>query len=131
MNATPSLDGRTLLVVDDSADTLELLDVILTMSGATGVTASSATAGLQEFERHHPDAVVSDLAMPNEDGFWLVHRLREALRAAGRHVPVLALTAHRSRYSASEVLGAGFDAMLLKPIDPHDLCHAIAALLQA
>ncbi len=119
--ATP-LAGMQVLAVDDESDILVSLETILTAAGATVATASSATAALERVGRGRLDVVVSDLAMPDRDGFALLR----ALRATGATMPVIALTALASAADRQRAAAAGFDLYLTKPVDPPKLVAAIA-----
>jgi CheY-like chemotaxis protein len=126
-----SLAGLHLLVVDDDPDTLDLLHDCLRACGAEVRTAGSvaqalsACAGPSRF-----DAVISDLAMPLEDGFQLLARVR-AMPPPLAHVPVIALTAHASEQDGRRALACGFQRYLSKPIDPSVLADAVAAAIAA
>jgi PAS domain S-box-containing protein len=117
-----ALVGLQVLAVDDEADILESLETILSAAGATVATATSTTAALARFDAKHPDVVVSDLAMPERDGFALLR----ALRASGATVPVIALTALAGAADRQRAVAAGFDLYVTKPIDPPSLVAAVA-----
>lgn len=126
------LGGARILVVDDEADSRELLLQLLASWGARPVGAASAREALLCASLARPDLVVSDIAMPGEDGFALVRRLRARERERGATpVPVLALTAFARPEDRRRVLEAGFQAHVAKPIEPGALCSALASLLQA
>jgi PAS domain S-box-containing protein len=122
-----ALVGLQVLAVDDEADILESLETILSAAGATVATATSATAALARFDAGHPDVVVSDLAMPERDGFALLR----ALRANGVTVPVIALTALAGAADRQRAVAAGFDLYVTKPIDPPSLVAAVARVAAA
>ena len=123
-----ALDGVRILLVEDTDDTRELLAFALEHCSAVVTTASSATEALESFRRDRPQLLVTDLAMPYHDGYWLLREVR-ALAPADR-VPAVALTAFTERYSRDQVLAAGFDAFIPKPIDPTDLCRALRQVLR-
>ncbi len=120
-----SLTGRHILVVDDDADGRSLISAVLRQAGATVTAVDSAQAALASVEQQRPDLVLTDIAMPNMDGFALQRRLRE------RHDPsemrIVALTA----FPASTVTSGEeeFDRYLRKPIDPLELTSALSQLL--
>jgi CheY-like chemotaxis protein len=118
------LDGVRLLVVDDQDDERELLAAILSYRGAHVVTADSVPAALRAIEEWHPDLLVSDIAMPGEDGYVLLRRIRE-LGTPGRLLPAIALTAHAGVQDQARALAAGFQAYLPKPIEPAELVRTI------
>jgi len=122
-----ALLGLHVLVVDDDHDARELLESVLTYCGAFVTLAASAREGVEAFRRHVPDAVVSDIAMPGEDGYWLVAQLHGLTGDAPR-VPVVALTAFGREHGPDRALSAGFQAHLCKPVDPWELCRLLARL---
>jgi CheY-like chemotaxis protein len=122
-----ALDGVRILLVEDTDDTRELLAFALEHCAAVVTTASSAAEALEAFRRDRPQILVTDLAMPHHDGYWLLREVR-ALAAA---IPAVALTAFTERYSRDQVLAAGFDAFIPKPIDPTDLCRALRQVLRS
>jgi CheY-like chemotaxis protein len=117
--------GVRVLVVDDRADSRELLAEVFDIFGAETRTASSADAALQELRSFTPDVVVSDLEMPGKDGY----RLLADLRAEGLTVPVIAATgnpaAHQLRAAA-----AGFAAFLSKPSPIDVIAAAVRSVLE-
>jgi PAS domain S-box-containing protein len=123
----PLLDRVRVLVVDDEADARDVLVAILQQAGAVASAARSATEAIEAFQRSRPDIILSDLAMPHEDGFSLLERLREL--PGGADVPVVALTAHARDEDRTKVLAAGFKAHLAKPIEREALMTAVANIV--
>jgi PAS domain S-box-containing protein len=123
----PLLDRVRVLVVDDEADARDVLVALLEQAGAVASAARSATEAIEAFQRSRPDIVLSDLAMPGEDGFSLLARLRKL--PGGHDVPVVALTAHARGEDRTKVLAAGFKAHLAKPIEREALTTAVANLV--
>jgi CheY-like chemotaxis protein len=123
-----ALDGVRVLLVEDTDDTRELLAFALEHCAAVVTTAASATEALESFQRDRPQILVTDLAMPYHDGYWLLRQVRAL--APGAAVPAVALTAFTERYSKDQVLAAGFDAFIPKPIDPTNLCRALRQILR-
>jgi CheY-like chemotaxis protein len=121
-----SLTGFEVLVVEDDPDSREAIRLTLEASGATVATAGSASEALAALAARPCDIVVSDLAMPEQSGFWLVAKIRQLFPR--RHVPVIAVTGHP--FPPDGVLRAGFDNVMQKPPDPDALCAAVAALLR-
>ena len=119
------LSGLRVLVVDDHIDTLDMMRVALEFCGAAVMVSNSAREGLQAVVRYGPDIVLSDLAMPEEDGFWLLDQVRSLRPQAGEGLPVIAVTAHARRYGYEEILRAGFDGLIRKPVDPVSLCDDV------
>ena len=121
------LDGVHVLVVDDDADAREVLMMLLERVGAVVVTADSAPAAVAAVAKERPDVLISDLGMPDQDGFDLVRQLRNDGQDA-KTLPAVALTAFVQKDDAHLALSAGFQIHLPKPVDPHDLTAAIAKL---
>jgi signal transduction histidine kinase/ActR/RegA family two-component response regulator len=126
--AARGLAGLSALVVDDEHDGKEMVSTLLTRRGVEVRTASSARQALELLDGWAPDVLISDLAMPQQDGFALIRavRLREATR--GGHVPALAFTARAAAEDRLRALSAGFDGYLAKPADPDKLLALIADL---
>jgi CheY-like chemotaxis protein len=127
MQSARSLTGYQVLVVEDDADSRNAIRLTLEASGASVATAASASEALASLTVRPCDVVVSDLAMPDQSGFWLIAKIRQLFPR--RHVPVIAVTGHP--FPADGVLRAGFDDVMQKPPDPDALCAAVAALLSA
>jgi two-component system CheB/CheR fusion protein len=117
------------LVVDDHDDTRDLFSAALHAYGAKALTARSARDALAIIKTVRVNAMVSDLAMPGEDGLWLVKQLRRLKHEEGGSIPTIAVTAHRDRYAAERVMALGFEAFLTKPVDPFDLARTVASLV--
>ncbi|VWC51257.1 hybrid sensor histidine kinase/response regulator [Burkholderia lata] len=122
---TVTLDGRRVLVVDDDATSRASLAAALETMGAQVSTAQSGHDALDVVERQAPNVVLSDLAMPDGDGFWLLDRIRHLPGGSGR-LPVVAVTAHAGNADRHRVMAAGFDAYLRKPVDMPTLASVIA-----
>jgi signal transduction histidine kinase/ActR/RegA family two-component response regulator len=123
-------DARV-LVVDDDADSRELLLELLRSWGADASGASSVREAVDAIASERPDVVVSDIAMPDEDGFAFLRALRTQEAERGEApLPVAALTAFARPEDRQRALAAGFDAHLAKPVDAEKLCATIAALLR-
>lgn len=123
-----NLAGVRVLVVDDDLDTLEVLKVILQNRGAEVITASSAGDAVQALERSLPDALVSDLAMPEHDGYELIAEIRQRGPERGGNIPAVALTAYARVEDRVRALTAGFDMYLPKPVDSNELVAVVANL---
>jgi CheY-like chemotaxis protein len=127
MQAAGPLSGYRVLVVEDDADSRDAIRLTLEASGASVVAAGSAGEALAALAARPCDIVVSDLAMPEQSGFWLITKIRQLFPR--QHVPVIAVTGHP--FPSDGVLRAGFDNVMQKPPDPDALCAAVAALLSA
>lgn len=132
ITATPSrtLEAVHVLIVDDDARLLEALQLLLARAGAHVTTASSAHAGWVEIAQHRPDVLVSDIAMPVEDGYQFLTRIRGAEAELAR-LPAIALTAHASESDRERARAVGYDLHLAKPIDVEKLVASIAKLASA
>jgi PAS domain S-box-containing protein len=115
-------------VVEDDLDTLEMLKVILQNRGAEVTTASSAGDALNALERSLPDALVSDLAMPGQDGYELIEHIRQRGPERGGNIPAVALTAYARVEDRVRALTAGFQMYVPKPVDPDELVAVVANL---
>ena len=124
-----TLAGVTVLVVDDEPDAREFCEQALARHGAVVVTADSVSRALERMAVAKPDVVVADLAMPGEDGFALIRKLRATESGGGRRAVAVALTAYAGPPDRRRVLDAGFDAHVAKPFDPDQLARTIHALL--
>ncbi len=125
------LEGLKIVVVDDEPDARELLDEMLTESGAIVRTAGSAAAALATLDAEWPDVLVSDIGMPVEDGYSLVTKVRALeLTDGGRgpRIAALALTAYARPEDRVSALRSGFDMHVAKPFDPDELLAVIASL---
>jgi signal transduction histidine kinase/CheY-like chemotaxis protein len=122
----PSLKGLTVLAVDDQADSLELLRRVLENCDATVLTASNVSDAMGLAERKRPQLIVTDLGMPGADGFDLLKRVRALGPIRGGDIPVIALTAFARAEDRMRVLRAGFRMHIAKPVDPLELCVAVA-----
>jgi hypothetical protein len=124
---TPSLlrlDGVRVLVVDDNTDTREMLATVLDEQGAVTAVAGSAAEAIASMLVTRPDVLVSDVGMPNEDGYSLLRKVR-----AIAPIPAIALTAYTGPQDARMAELAGFDRHLAKPIVPARLVDAVARLV--
>lgn len=120
-----SLRGLHVMVIDDDAGVRDVVALTLAKCGASVTVASSADDALNLLPNLSPDVVVSDLAMPEVDGYEFIRRFRALARPKGANVPVIALTAYGNLQDRDRALKAGFDKYLAKPIDPTDLVRAI------
>jgi PAS domain S-box-containing protein len=124
--ALPRCDGIRVLVVDDDPDGRELIALLLRDAGAGVTVAASATEALRALGSARPDVLISDLAMPEIDGYELIRRVRSSAGGAG--IGALALTAHASAEARATAFMAGFDTYVSKPVDPGELVAAVVRL---
>ncbi|MDX6696458.1 MAG: hypothetical protein QOF02_4061 [Blastocatellia bacterium] len=122
------LDGLKVLVVDDEADTRELLGIVLGRCGAQVTTAASVFEALALIERVQPDVLVSDIGMPGEDGYELIRRVRALAPEQGGRVPAVALTAYARTEDRLRVLRSGYQMHLPKPVEVTELVAIVANL---
>jgi signal transduction histidine kinase/ActR/RegA family two-component response regulator len=128
MAAAPArLDGLSVLLVEDDADAREVLGLVLELAGAKVEAVGSVRAALRAFDGFRPDVLVSDIGMPDEDGYALIRSIR-AREVGDRHIPAIALTGYVSPADEAHVLAAGFHTHLAKPVEPNTLVAAIASL---
>jgi signal transduction histidine kinase/DNA-binding response OmpR family regulator len=119
------LNGIKVLVVDDEPDSRELLTMILTRCGSDVRCSDSAAGAMLEFSQWNPDLLVSDIGMPNEDGYSLIRKVRNL----DSRVPAVALTAYATDEDRSQALSAGFQMHVAKPIEPESFLTSIASVL--
>jgi PAS domain S-box-containing protein len=124
----PELSGLSVLVVDDEADARELLRQILEGCGSQVITAGSAAEAIAAFENAPPDILVSDIGMPDEDGYSLIRRIRALPADKGGRTPAIALTAYARVEDRVRALTAGFQVHVPKPIEPVELAAVVASL---
>jgi PAS domain S-box-containing protein len=122
------LTGLRVLVVDDEPDTLEILRAALTSYGANVRTAVSASHALETFLVWKPNVLISDLGMPNEDGYSLIRKVRALKPEEGGSVPAAALTAYVREEDRLRALDAGFQTHIPKPVDPTEFATEVADL---
>jgi CheY-like chemotaxis protein len=120
--------GIDVLVVDDNPDTRDLLELTLTQYGAKVRTAASAAEALEALNQSPPDVLISDIGMPEEDGYSLIRKIRAREASRGGHLPALALTAWGEAEDRQQALAAGFQIHMAKPAHPEELARAVAAL---
>ena len=131
VEASPSLEGLQILVVDDEADALELLNTILQNNGAEVIAVASVKQALTIIETatdRSPDVLVSDIGMPDEDGYSLIRKLRQLDAQRGGRLPAIALTAYAGSDDRRQALLAGFQRHLTKPVDADELVAVVASL---
>ena len=124
------LPGARIILVDDDENTLRLIERTFDPSGATLRTADSAEKALEICRTWNPELLISDIAMPDYDGYWLIQQLRQLPHAQVAHIPAVALTAYASPADRAKVLASGFQMFVPKPVEPAELLSAANALLQ-
>ena len=122
------LDGIRVLVVDDEPSASEAILELFNSCGAEARIAGSATEALVVFEGWQPDVLVSDIAMPGEDGYSLIRKIRLRTPERGGVIPAVALTAYAKIEDRVTILAAGFQMYLSKPADPNELIAVVSSL---
>jgi PAS domain S-box-containing protein len=124
------LNGIKILVVDDETDTRELVAFLLEQQGAQVTAASSAHEALIALTQAKPDLLLSDIGMPDMDGYMLIQQVRTLAPEQGGQIPAIALTAYAGEVNQQRVIAAGFQKHISKPIEPDVLVQAIAHLVR-
>ena len=122
------LDGLHILVVEDDADGHELLSTVIERAGAKATAVASVRAALEALDSLQPDALVSDIGLPNEDGYALIRHLRTREAERGGFLPAVAVTGYVHMEERARVLAAGFQVHVPKPVDLVELMAAIVAV---
>jgi CheY-like chemotaxis protein len=124
------LQGLHVLVVDDDEDARRLVRTVLESCEAGVTTVSNAADALSALQSSRPDVLISDLGMPVEDGYSLIHKVRALSPEQGGQTPAAALTAYARVEDRLQVLRSGFQIHLPKPIEPAELVAVVANLAQ-
>src|SRR5215470_17648664 len=126
-----SLEGLSVLVVEDDTDTRELVRIVLQNEGASVRTASSVPEALSAYDEARPQVIVADIGMPEYNGYTLIGRIRARDRERGGNiVPAIALTAFATAIDRDTVLSAGFQVHVPKPFEPSHLISLISSLAE-
>ena len=121
-----SLSGLNVLLVDDDSDTLKLMETALTRREANVIAVSSAGEAIRAITRHRPDVLVSDIAMPDEDGYGLIEKIRLLERGGQDSIPAVAITAYAKDEDRERALSSGFQIYLAKPVELTELISVVA-----
>lgn len=124
------LEKLAILLVEDNNDSREVAQLFLEQSGAVVMTARSAAEAMEHLNngKKLPDIIISDIAMPDEDGYTFIQRVRNMPNGAGKDLPALVLSAFATKESRSKALAAGFQRYSTKPFDPDTLVNDILEL---
>lgn len=125
------LQGLRVLVVDDEPDARDLLSTILKRCGSDVRCSESAADAMQAFADWDPDILVSDIGMPNEDGYSFIKRVRQLNSNRAQNIPAVALTAYATDEDRLRALDAGFQTHVAKPIEPEVFVSSIASVLRS
>ncbi len=126
-----NLMGIKVLAVDDSRDTREMLETLLSVYGANMKVVSSAGEFLSHFDHFQPDVLICDISLPDVDGYTLLKQIRHLPCERGKTVPAIAVTAHAGQEDYKQAFLSGFQKHIAKPIEPHRLALTIASLAKA
>jgi CheY-like chemotaxis protein len=122
-----SLNGLHVLAVDDLEDVRQFLVVLFEFYGATVTAVASVREALAVLDMEQPSVLVSDISMPDESGYDLIRLIRERSRERGGEIPAIALTALMDSDVHVEILAAGFQAHVAKPVEPDELVRIVKA----
>jgi PAS domain S-box-containing protein len=125
------LKGVRVLTVDDDPDARDLLTVLLTQYGAEVLTVTSATEVLANLDSFRPNVLVSDIGMPDVDGYSLIQKLRSLSPEEGGQIPAIALTAFARESDYQQALASGYQRHVTKPLEPEQLVQAVATLARS
>ncbi len=120
------LSGLNVLLVDDDSDTLKLMATALTRRQANVTAVSSANEAIRAITRSRPDVLVSDIAMPDEDGYGLIEKVRLLENGAVENIPAVAITAYAKDEDRERALSSGFQIYLAKPVELTELISVVA-----
>ena len=123
------LNNISILVVDDETDTRDFVAFLLEQSGAKVTAVASASEALAALTEFKPDLLLSDIGMPEIDGYMLMQQIRQLHPNQGGQVPAIALTAFAGEINYQQALSAGFQRHISKPVEPDNLIEVIATLL--
>lgn len=126
-----TLEGVRILLVDDYANSADLYQLVLEQLGATVTVAYSVGEALDAFDRALYDVVVSDISLPDGDGYDLLQTIRDHASKRGRSIPAIALTARAFPKDREAALAAGFAKHCPKPCTPNALAEAVAEVIEA
>jgi CheY-like chemotaxis protein len=122
------LSGLQVMLVDDEPDVRELLTTVIEGAGANVIAVGSAQEAIEVLEQSQPDVLVSDIAMPQEDGYTLIRKVRDRETAQGGCLPAVALTAYVREEDCQQAIDSGFQIHMSKPVVPTQLVVAVANL---
>ncbi len=123
-----TLEGLRVLVVDDDLDSLELTSIILEQYQVQVAIATSASQAIEINSKFQPELLICDIAMPVEDGYSLIRKIRTLPPEQGGQIPAIAMTAYAGEKERTQALNAGFQRHVSKPVDPNKLVAVVASL---
>lgn len=125
----PNVVNARILLVDDDIHTLDVLRQAFMNAGAEIKVCESSVVALRLLDRWQPDLLISDLAMPEHDGYWLIRQIRSS-QSILKEIPAIALTAHASRADQDAALAAGFHLFVAKPAEPQKILTVVNGLIE-
>jgi CheY-like chemotaxis protein len=125
------LNGLSVLVVDDEADSRQLVVCVLERNGASVHQADAPAAALAILSEHAPDVIVSDIGMPGEDGYSLIRQVRSLDQDEKRTIPAIAVTGFTRNRDRLQAFESGFNMHMSKPLDPAKLLEAVLNLTRS
>lgn len=128
LNKSLSLDGLRLLVVDDDPDTICLLTLLFESEGAELIAANSASEALQALKYFKADVLISDIKLPEEDGYTLIAKIRSLDAERGGNIPAIAMSGYVTEEDSALALSAGYHAHLRKPVYLDELIEVVTTL---
>jgi PAS domain S-box-containing protein len=128
---SPELQGVRILVVDDDDNTREFLAFLLELHGGSVIATATASEALAVLTQFQPEVLVSDIGMPDVDGYMLMRQVRQLLSERGGSISAIALTAYAGEIDYQQAMAAGFQRHIAKPIEPQVLLQSIAQLRNA
>jgi CheY-like chemotaxis protein len=128
--AEDQISKLKVLIVDDDQDSRDLLLFYLEQIGAKVKSVASAKVALEEIQFFQPEIILSDIFMPEENGFWLINQLKNLEQTSNRHLAAIAVTAAAKAKDREQILSAGYDAYLSKPFMLDHLAALIAKVVQ-
>jgi PAS domain S-box-containing protein len=126
-----ALNNINILIVDDETDSRELVAFLLEQQGAQVRTAASAHEALIVLSQSTPDVLLSDIGMPEMDGYMLIQQVRTLAPEQGGQIPAIALTAYAGEMNQQQALAAGFQKHISKPVEPQKLIQTISSLIRS
>ena len=129
MSKNDRLRDRRILVVDDDKDTREMLRFILEQAGGEAIAVGSVAEAIESYRSSPPDLILTDIGMPDYNGYALIALIRAYDKELGRTTPVIALTAYTSPADEKTALAAGFQKYMSKPFEPGEIIEEIRASL--
>lgn len=125
----PNLSDKQVLIVDDNDDSLELMAFILNECQIKVMKARSVAEAMMCLKQSRPDLLITDISMPEEDGYVLIEKVKQLTAEQGWQLPAIALTAFAATDEQRRLLQAGFQVRLTKPVDPDRLLVAVQKMI--